>query len=82
MEAGEERLISLSRTGVRLNAQHLAELRAAVEDLLLRAREHPDDDGVRTTVLWTAVDREDRRGSPPDQLSSREEWQPGQLRNC
>ena len=81
-EAGEERLISLSRTGVRLNAQHLAELRAAVEDLLLRAREHPDDDGVRTTVLWTAVDREDRRGSPPDQLSSREEWQPGQLRNC
>ena len=64
-EAGEERLISFSRTEVRLNAQHLAELRAAVEDLLLKAREHPDADGVRTTVLWTAVDREDRRGSPP-----------------
>jgi DNA-binding transcriptional ArsR family regulator len=62
-QAGEERLVSLSRTGVRLNAAHLAELRAAIEDLLLRAREHPDEDGVWTTVLWTAVDREDRRGS-------------------
>ncbi|HEV2259060.1 MAG TPA: winged helix-turn-helix domain-containing protein [Streptosporangiaceae bacterium] len=61
-QAGEERLISLSRTGVRLNAPHLADLRAAIEDLLLRAREHPDEDGVWTTVLWTAVDREDRRG--------------------
>jgi len=60
-EAGEERLISLSRTGVRLSAPHLAELKAAIEDLLRRAREHPDDDGVWTTVLWTAVDREDRR---------------------
>ncbi len=63
-QAGEERLITLSRTGVRLNAGRLAELRAAVEDLLRRAREQPDDDGVWTTVLWTAVDREDRRGSP------------------
>jgi DNA-binding transcriptional ArsR family regulator len=62
-EAGQERLISLSRTGVRLNAQHLAGLRAAIEDLLLRAREQPDDDGVWTTVLWTAIDREDRRGA-------------------
>jgi DNA-binding transcriptional ArsR family regulator len=61
-EAGEERLVSLSRTGVRLNATHLAELRAAIEDLLLRAREHPDEDGVWTTVLWTAVDRDDRGG--------------------
>jgi hypothetical protein len=32
------------------------------EDVLLRAREHPDEDGTWTTVLWTAVDREDRRG--------------------
>jgi hypothetical protein len=60
-DAGEERLISLSRTGVRLNVPHLAELRAAIEDLLQRAREHPDDDGAWTTVVWTAVDREDRR---------------------
>jgi hypothetical protein len=63
--SGEERLVSLSRTGVRLSAPHLAELRAAIEDLLLQAREHPDEDGVRTTVLWTAVDREDRRGVRP-----------------
>jgi DNA-binding transcriptional ArsR family regulator len=60
-EAGQERIISLSRTGVRLNEPHLAELRAAIEDLLRRAREQPDEDGVWTTVLWTAVDREDRR---------------------
>jgi hypothetical protein len=59
-EAGEERLISLSRSGVRLNARHLAELRTAIEDLIQTAREHPDEDGVWTTVLWTAVDREDR----------------------
>jgi hypothetical protein len=61
-QAGEERLISLSRTGVRLNAPHLASLRAAIEDLLRQAREQPDEDGVWTTVLWTAVDREDRGG--------------------
>jgi DNA-binding transcriptional ArsR family regulator len=60
-EAGEERLISLGRTGVRLNARHLAELRSAIEELIETAREHPDDDGVWTTVLWTVVDREDRR---------------------
>ena len=66
-EAGEERFISLSRTGVRLNARHLAELRAAIEDLLRQARERPDDDGVWTTVLWTAIDREDRRSRPTAQ---------------
>ncbi|HJY55509.1 MAG TPA: hypothetical protein VJ418_03935 [Streptosporangiaceae bacterium] len=27
-----------------------------------RAREYSDEDGVWTTVLWTAVDREDRGG--------------------
>jgi hypothetical protein len=36
------------------------ELRTAIEELIESAREHPDDDGVWTTVLWTAVDREDR----------------------
>jgi len=35
-------------------------LRAAIEELIETAREHPDDDGVWTTVLWTAVDRQDR----------------------
>jgi len=56
-DSGEERLISLSRTGIRLNAAHLAGLRSAIEDLLWEAREHPDEDGAWTTVLWTAVDR-------------------------
>jgi DNA-binding transcriptional ArsR family regulator len=66
-EAGQDRFIALSRTGVRLNARHLDELRAAIEDLLLRAREHPDEDGVWTTVVWTAIDREDRRAAPSEQ---------------
>jgi len=46
--------------GVRLNAEHLAGLGDAIEDVLRRAREHPDDDGVWTTILWTAVDRQDQ----------------------
>ena len=69
-EAGEERLISLSRTGLRLNARHLAELRTAIEELIETAREHPDDDGVWTTVLWTAVDREDRTAGPGEATGS------------
>jgi DNA-binding transcriptional ArsR family regulator len=63
-EAGEDRQITLTRTGVRLNGQHLAELTAAVGELLSAARDHPDDDGVWTTVVWTAIDREDRTGPP------------------
>lgn len=74
-EAGEERLISLSRTGLRLNAGHLAELRSAIEGLIERAREQPDDDGVWTTVLWAAVDREDRG---PENPESGKHWQSGQ----
>ncbi len=70
-EAGEERLISLSRTGVRLNARHLAELRTAIEELIETARKHPDDDGVWTTVLWTAVDREDRAAGQGDATETR-----------
>jgi DNA-binding transcriptional ArsR family regulator len=74
-EAGEERFISLSRTGVRLNERHLTELRAAIDGLLRRAREHPDEDGVWTTVLWTAIDRQDRRAptsAPADDRSEEE----------
>jgi hypothetical protein len=48
---------------VRLNEQHLAQLRAAFERLLSDAHGHPDDDGARSTVLWTVIDREDRRAS-------------------
>lgn len=64
-EAGEDRQITLTRTGVRLNHQHLAELTAAIGELLRAAQDHPDDDGVWTTVLWTAIDRQDRRAAPP-----------------
>lgn len=64
-EAGEDRQITLTRTGVRLNRQHLAELTAAIGELLDAAQDHPDDDGAWTTVLWTAVDRQDRRTALP-----------------
>ena len=77
--AGEDRLIAFSRTEVRLTAQHLAELRATVEDLLLKAREQPDAHGVRTTVLWTAVDREDRRGSPPGRVGDQPDQSAGEV---
>lgn len=60
-EAGEDRRVALGRTVARLNKARLDELQAAFERLLLDARDHPDDDGVWTTVLWTSVDREDRR---------------------
>jgi DNA-binding transcriptional ArsR family regulator len=63
-EAGEDRQIALTRTGIRLNHQHLTELTAAIEDLLRAAQDHPDDDGAWTTVLWTAIDRQDRRTAP------------------
>ena len=63
-EAGEDRRIGLGRTVVRLNERHLDELKAAIEVLFAAARDHPDDDGVPTTVLWTAIDRQDRRRPP------------------
>ena len=64
-ETGEDRQIMLTRTGVRLNRQHLTELAATIEKLLSTAHEHPDDDGVWTTVLWTAIDRQDRQATAP-----------------
>lgn len=59
-EAGEDRKITIGRTVLRLNDRHLAELQDQIERLLLDAGEHPDEDGVWSTVMWTAVDREDR----------------------
>ena len=64
-EGGEDREITLTRTGVRLNRQHLAELTAAIGELLSAAQDHPDHDGTWTTVLWTAIDRQDRRTAVP-----------------
>lgn len=61
-EAGQDRRMSLSRIGIRLSERHLA------EELLRAAQDHPDNDGVWSTVLWTVIDREDRRavpGGPP-----------------
>lgn len=65
-ERGERRMIALQRTVVRLSELHLAELRSTLERFVNVAREHPDADGVWTTVLWTTVDRQDR-GATKDQ---------------
>lgn len=64
-EAGEHRRIGLGRTVVRLSEQHLDQLTAAFERLLATAHDHPDDDGVPATVVWTVIDREDRRAQRP-----------------
>lgn len=60
-EEGEDRRVGLGRVAVHLTRQRLDELRDRIEGLLRDAQDHPDDDGVWTTVLWTVVDREDRR---------------------
>lgn len=67
-EAGQDRRMSLSRIGIRLGERHLAELKTAIEELLRAAQDHPDNDGVWSTVLWTVIDREDR-GTAPGGLS-------------
>jgi DNA-binding transcriptional ArsR family regulator len=60
-EAGEDRRVGLGRTVARINERHLEELKSTLEALLAAAEQHPDDDGVWTTVVWTIVDRQDRR---------------------
>jgi DNA-binding transcriptional ArsR family regulator len=70
-ESGEDRRIGLGRTVLRLSEAHLAQLKAAIEDLLRAAQDHPDDDGVWTTVLWTAIDREDRRPASSAETQAR-----------
>jgi DNA-binding transcriptional ArsR family regulator len=60
-EEGEERSVGLGRAVVRLNQAHLDELKTSLEELFAAADEHPDDDGVWASLLWVAVDRQDRR---------------------
>lgn len=62
-EAGEDRRIGVGRTVLRLDELHLERLKASIEALLLAARDQPDDGGVWTTILWAAVDRQDRRAT-------------------
>ena len=59
-EAGERRHIAAGRTTTRLNERHFTELKNRIEELLETAHDHPDEDGVWTTVQWAAVDRENR----------------------
>jgi DNA-binding transcriptional ArsR family regulator len=62
-EAGEDRDITLVRSVVRVSAERVAELRATVEEFLRAARDQPDSGGAWTTIVWVAVDRE-QRGRP------------------
>ncbi len=81
-EAGEDRKIALGRTVLRLNRRHLDELRARLEAMLLEGRHRPDDDGVWTTVLWTVIDREDRRrAGGPTQARRRRRPRPVKEKN-
>lgn len=75
-EAGEDRTLALGRTAFRLNLQHLEELRSRIEGLLLAAHDNPDEDGVWTTFLWTAIDRQDRRSVPSSLLKARRPQRP------
>lgn len=59
-EAGERREITLTRSALRLNETHLESLKTRLAEVFREAQEHPDADGVWTTVLWTTVDRQDR----------------------
>lgn len=52
--------MGLGRTVLKLNEQQLEELKEQMQELLRQAADHPDGDGVWTTVVWAAVDREDR----------------------
>lgn len=63
-EAGEQRNITVVRSVVRVSERRLAGLSADIEELIRDAQDHPDDDGTWTTVLWAAVDRQDRRVVP------------------
>lgn len=63
-EAGEHRTVGLGRTVVHLNQRHLDEVKTGLERLFSTAGQQPDDDGVWTTLLWVAVDRQDRRSTP------------------
>ena len=59
-EAGENRHISLVRSVVRVSEERVAGLRTAVEEFLRDAQDQPDPGGAWTTIVWVAVDREQR----------------------
>ena len=63
-ERGADRQVRLTRTGARLSRARLDELHARFEELAVAAREDPDEDGVRVSVVFALVDLQDR--GPPD----------------
>lgn len=79
-EAGEDRRIILGRTVLKLSEEHLERLKAGIEALVRQAQDNPDDDGVWTTCLWAAIDRQDRRPAPapPAQAQEPRRRRPGE----
>lgn len=59
-ERNADRQVTVTRTGARLSAAHLAELRAHFERLAVAARDHPDEEGVWTSIVFALVDLQDR----------------------
>ena len=59
-EQGEHRDVRLTRSALRLNAEHYTELRAAVEELIRSAEANPDEDGGWTRVVWIMADLQPR----------------------
>jgi DNA-binding transcriptional ArsR family regulator len=60
-ETGERRSITVTRSVIQVSEQRLADLNALVEEGIRGAQDHPDDGGAWATVLWVAVDRQDRQ---------------------
>lgn len=56
-EAGEGRQVAVTRAGVRLNRRRLAELTAAIGELLRAAQDHPEPTPSRITAARTECDR-------------------------
>lgn len=63
-EAGERRNIALTRSVIRVSEPRLAELKAHIDEFIRNLRDNPDEDGAWTTVLWAAIDRQDRPVPP------------------
>jgi DNA-binding transcriptional ArsR family regulator len=78
-EAGEHRTITLTRSVVRVSEQRLAELKAHIKEFIASAQDNPDPSGAWTTVLWAAVDRQDR-GPVPSSAARRRHHPAGKTR--
>lgn len=70
-DAGERRVVHLSRTTLRVSEEDLIKLWEQLQDLVRARHDAPDDAGGWTRVVLTVVDLEDRdQPSAPDSTES------------